>query len=94
MDLLFFLVTLVTYFIYVPTSPLIQMWIKTHRKQKSCYFCSLLNYFFFVFKVEENVCYKSLGHSYFLEDGIEMYNTFDGNIAIGTLPGSLIPTDK
>ena len=60
-----------------------------------------VHFFFFKFKVcikyffqvEDNVCYRSLGHSYFLEDGSEMYNTFDGNIAIGTLPGQLIPTD-
>ena len=50
--------------------------------------------FYHLFQIEDNVCYRSLGHSYFLEDGSEMNNTFDGNIAIGTLPGSLIPTDR
>ena len=48
----------------------------------------------FGLQIEDNVCYMSLGHAYFLEDGSEMYNTFDGNIAIGTLEGSLIPTDR
>ena len=47
-----------------------------------------------IFQIEDNVCYRSLGHSYFLEDGSEMYNTFDGNIAIGTMEASLIPTDR
>ena len=46
-----------------------------------------------IFQVIDNVCYRSLGHSYFLEDGGEKYNMFDGNIAIGTMAGSLIPTD-
>ncbi|KAL3861903.1 hypothetical protein ACJMK2_007916 [Sinanodonta woodiana] len=44
--------------------------------------------------VKDNVCYRSLGHSYFLEDGGEKYNTFDGNFALGTLQAKLIPSDS
>ncbi|KAK3583750.1 hypothetical protein CHS0354_022782 [Potamilus streckersoni] len=44
--------------------------------------------------VKDNVCYRSLGHSYFLEDGGEKYNTFDGNLALGTLKAKLIPSDS
>ncbi|KAL3861721.1 hypothetical protein ACJMK2_007745, partial [Sinanodonta woodiana] len=43
--------------------------------------------------VKDNVCYRSLGHSYFLEDGGEKFNRFDGNLAIGTLTAKLIPSD-
>ncbi|KAL3861897.1 hypothetical protein ACJMK2_007911 [Sinanodonta woodiana] len=43
--------------------------------------------------IKDNVCYRSLGHSYFLEDGGEKYNTFDGNLALGTLKAKLIPSD-
>ncbi|KAL3861720.1 hypothetical protein ACJMK2_007744 [Sinanodonta woodiana] len=44
--------------------------------------------------VKDNVCYLSLGHSYFLADGGEKFNRFDGNLAIGTLRANLIPSDR
>jgi cell surface hyaluronidase len=34
--------------------------------------------------VEHNVCYDDIGHGYFLEDGIESNNTFDGNLGMRT----------
>ncbi|KAK3583428.1 hypothetical protein CHS0354_025548 [Potamilus streckersoni] len=43
---------------------------------------------------KDNVCYRSLGHSYFLEDGGEKYNVLDGNLAIGTLKAKLLPSDS
>jgi cell surface hyaluronidase len=33
-------------------------------------------------EVSDNVCYDFIGHGYFLEDGNEEYNTFDGNLGI------------
>ncbi|KAJ8300467.1 hypothetical protein KUTeg_021986 [Tegillarca granosa] len=44
--------------------------------------------------VQDNVCYKALGHAYFLEDGGEKRTVFDGNLGLGTMKGSLIPTDQ
>ncbi|KAL3861031.1 hypothetical protein ACJMK2_007122 [Sinanodonta woodiana] len=43
---------------------------------------------------KDNVCYRSLGHSYFLEDGGEKHNVLDGNLAIGTLKGKLLQSDS
>jgi hypothetical protein len=40
------------------------------------------------------MCYKTLGHSYFLEDGGEKRTIMDGNLGLGTEEGDLIPTDK
>lgn len=44
------------------------------------------------------MCYKSVGHSYFLEDGSEQKNVFDGNLGLGTdrppKGFGLIKTDK
>jgi hypothetical protein len=48
--------------------------------------------------VADNVCYDFLGHGYFLEDGIEQRNVFDGNLAVWArrpLPSEeLLETDK
>ncbi|XP_053374771.1 cell migration-inducing and hyaluronan-binding protein-like [Mercenaria mercenaria] len=45
--------------------------------------------------VMDNACYYHMGHGYFLEDGGEINNTFDGNLAISTLKGTgqLEPSD-
>jgi hypothetical protein len=38
-------------------------------------------------RVEDNVCYRHLGHGYFLEDGVEQNNTITGNLgAVGIRP--------
>lgn len=34
--------------------------------------------------VENNACYQYKGHGYFLEDGVEIQNTIQGNIALGS----------
>eukprot|EP00040_Diaphanoeca_grandis_P004673 m.29668 g.29668 ORF g.29668 m.29668 type:complete len:4542 (+) comp16144_c0_seq1:223-13848(+) len=39
--------------------------------------------------VQNNVAYHVMGHTYFVEDGDEMYNTFDGNIGIFTRPSHM-----
>lgn len=49
--------------------------------------------------VRDNVGYKSIGHGYFLEDGTEVFNVFDRNLAIGAragkkLPAQVLPFDQ
>lgn len=44
-------------------------------------------------KVQDNVGYDHLGHCYFLEDGGEKRNVFDGNLGVGTRKGSILPSD-
>jgi len=38
--------------------------------------------------VIDNVCYRHMGHGYFLEDGAEEDTVFDGNLAVSTLRGT------
>ena len=38
--------------------------------------------------VKDNVAFNNLGHAYFLEDGVEEDNVFDGNLAIFTQSSS------
>ena len=44
--------------------------------------------------VVNNVAYDHIGHCYYLEDGGEMGNVFDGNLGIGTKAGNLTPSDS
>lgn len=49
--------------------------------------------------VRDTVGYKSIGHGFFLEDGTEVYNVFDRNLAVRAdhgepLPGQTLPFDK
>ncbi|ESO94033.1 hypothetical protein LOTGIDRAFT_228687 [Lottia gigantea] len=44
--------------------------------------------------VQDNVCYDSLGHSYFLEDGGEKRNLLDGNIGLSTKKGKILKSDS
>lgn len=49
--------------------------------------------------VRDNVGYKSIGHGFFLEDGTEVYNHLDRNLAIGArrgkpLPKQVLPFDQ
>ena len=41
--------------------------------------------------VRDNVGYKSIGHGYFLEDGTEVYNVLDHNLAVGARRGKRLP---
>lgn len=41
--------------------------------------------------VRDCVGYKSIGHGYFLEDGTEVYNVFDRNLAVGARQGKRLP---
>ncbi|XP_060071181.1 cell surface hyaluronidase-like [Ylistrum balloti] len=43
--------------------------------------------------VADNICFKSIGHGYFLEDGGEKRTTFRGNLGVGQTKGNLVPTD-
>jgi RNA polymerase sigma factor (sigma-70 family) len=49
--------------------------------------------------VRDCVGYKSLGHGYFMEDGTEVYNVLDRNLAVGAqrakkLPKQVLPFDQ
>ncbi|KAM4616956.1 cell surface hyaluronidase [Polymixia lowei] len=44
--------------------------------------------------VKHTVGYDTLGHCFFLEDGIEQRNTFYHNLGLMTRPGTLLPTDR
>ncbi|HJZ58759.1 MAG TPA: hypothetical protein VKE74_27700, partial [Gemmataceae bacterium] len=39
----------------------------------------------------DNVGYKSVGHGFFLEDGTEVYNVLDRNLAVGAKAGKRLP---
>ncbi len=41
--------------------------------------------------VRDNVGYQSIGHGFFLEDGTEVYNVFDRNLAVGAEQGKRLP---
>ena len=42
-----------------------------------------------------NVVYHIMGHTFFIEDGIEEYNVLDSNVAIKTIPSmNLLNTDQ
>uniref|UniRef100_A0A3Q4IEG6 hyaluronoglucosaminidase n=1 Tax=Neolamprologus brichardi TaxID=32507 RepID=A0A3Q4IEG6_NEOBR len=44
--------------------------------------------------VKDTIGYDTLGHCFFLEDGIEQRNTFYHNLGLLTRPGTLLPTDR
>lgn len=44
--------------------------------------------------VKNSVGYDTLGHCFFLEDGIEQRNTFYHNLGLLTRPGTQLPTDR
>ncbi|XP_069480268.1 inactive cell surface hyaluronidase CEMIP2-like isoform X2 [Ambystoma mexicanum] len=44
--------------------------------------------------VKDTIGYDTLGHCFFLEDGVEQRNTFDHNLGLLTKPGTLLPTDR
>uniref|UniRef100_A0A8C3GAH0 hyaluronoglucosaminidase n=1 Tax=Cyclopterus lumpus TaxID=8103 RepID=A0A8C3GAH0_CYCLU len=44
--------------------------------------------------VKNTIGYDTLGHCFFLEDGIEQRNTFYHNLGLLTRPGTLLPTDR
>lgn len=52
--------------------------------------CGLLS----VTQVKNTLGYDTLGHCFFLEDGIEQRNTFYHNLGLLTRPGTLLPTDR
>ena len=45
-------------------------------------------------RVADNVGYDSVGHGYFLEDGIEVRNTFEHNLGMVIRPGIILPSDR
>ena len=46
-------------------------------------------------KIERNVAFRVMGHNFFLRDGVERDNTFEGNLAVATRAShSLLNTDQ
>jgi hypothetical protein len=41
--------------------------------------------------VRDNVGYMSVGHGFFMEDGTEVYNVLDRNLAVGAVAGKRLP---
>ena len=48
----------------------------------------------FLPQIKHTVGYDTLGHCFFLEDGIEQRNTFFHNLGLLTRPGTILPTDR
>uniref|UniRef100_A0ABM5FSC6 hyaluronoglucosaminidase n=1 Tax=Pogona vitticeps TaxID=103695 RepID=A0ABM5FSC6_9SAUR len=44
--------------------------------------------------IKDTIGYDTLGHCFFLEDGIEQRNTLFHNLGLLTKPGTLLPTDR
>lgn len=44
--------------------------------------------------IRDTVGYDTLGHCFFLEDGIEQRNVFFHNLGLLTKPGTILPTDR
>uniref|UniRef100_A0A8D0H9K1 hyaluronoglucosaminidase n=1 Tax=Sphenodon punctatus TaxID=8508 RepID=A0A8D0H9K1_SPHPU len=44
--------------------------------------------------IRDTIGYDTLGHCFFLEDGIEQRNTLFHNLGLVTRPGTLLPTDR
>jgi hypothetical protein len=44
--------------------------------------------------VRDNVGYQSKGHGFFLEDGTEVYNVLDRNLAVGARPAKPLPKQE
>ncbi|TRY81913.1 hypothetical protein DNTS_013379 [Danionella cerebrum] len=44
--------------------------------------------------VKDTIGYNTLGHCFFLEDGIEQRNVFFHNLGLLTRPGTILPTDR
>uniref|UniRef100_A0A8B9NQ25 hyaluronoglucosaminidase n=1 Tax=Apteryx owenii TaxID=8824 RepID=A0A8B9NQ25_APTOW len=44
--------------------------------------------------IKDTIGYDTLGHCFFIEDGIEQRNTLFHNLGLVTKPGTLLPTDR
>uniref|UniRef100_A0A8C9LBM4 hyaluronoglucosaminidase n=1 Tax=Pavo cristatus TaxID=9049 RepID=A0A8C9LBM4_PAVCR len=44
--------------------------------------------------IKDTIGYDTLGHCFFIEDGIEQRNTFFHNLGLVTKPGTILPTDR
>lgn len=57
----------------------------------SCYrwHCTLV-----FLQIKDTIGFDTLGHCFFLEDGVEQRNTLFHNLGLLTKPGTLLPTDR
>ena len=44
--------------------------------------------------IKNTVGYNTFGHGFFLEDGIESYNTMIGNLGVVVKPGIILPSGE
>lgn len=45
-------------------------------------------------QIKDTIGFDTLGHCFFLEDGVEQRNTLFHNLGLLTKPGTLLPTDR
>lgn len=45
-------------------------------------------------QIKDTIGYDTLGHCFFIEDGIEQRNTLFHNLGLVTKPGTILPTDR
>ena len=66
-------------------------WIALVNHSQSCY---QWHYTLVFWQIKDTVGFDTLGHCFFLEDGIEQRNTLFHNLGLLTKPGTLLPTDR
>ncbi|KAJ7422641.1 transmembrane protein 2 [Willisornis vidua] len=65
----------------------------TCYREKECQFFSYDTFGGHI-KIKDTIGYDTLGHCFFIEDGIEQRNTLFHNLGLVTKPGTLLPTDR
>ena len=66
-------------------------WMALVNHSQSCY---QWHYTLVFWQIKDTVGFDTLGHCFFLEDGIEQRNTLFHNLGLLTKPGTLLPTDR
>lgn len=56
--------------------------------------CYQWHYTLIFLQIKDTIGFDTLGHCFFLEDGVEQRNTFFHNLGLLTKPGTLLPTDR
>ena len=56
--------------------------------------CYQWHYILVFLQIKDTIGFDTLGHCFFLEDGVEQRNTLFHNLGLLTKPGTLLPTDR
>lgn len=56
--------------------------------------CYQWHYTLMFLQIKDTIGFDTLGHCFFLEDGVEQRNTLFHNLGLLTKPGTLLPTDR